>query len=90
MKSFYKDQSITALTGTAVAFDWNFESELTVISNDDTSGSNIIVVGVGNADEIALKLRAGESIVFDHSFDLGLWLKYETGAPSYRLMVVGR
>lgn len=85
---FYKDQTVAALTASYVIAAWNFPGRVITVTNDDTVGSNLVVVSFDGTDA-AYKLKPGEVITFDNTNEPAVLLKYETGAPAYRLMVKG-
>lgn len=88
LRGFYSDQTITALTGLYQSFSWNFAALTIVITNDDTSGTNQVSVSYDGANQHAV-LKAGESLVLDSADKQGVSLKFNNGAPAYRLMVEG-
>lgn len=87
-QGFYSDQSITALTSSFVQFAYPFISRVITIANDDTSGSNKVVFSFDGTN-IHGTLGFAQAITWDVTTGKVIWLKYETGAPKYRLIVKG-
>jgi hypothetical protein len=87
-QGFYSDQSITALTSSFVQFDYPFISRIITIANDDTSGSNKVVFSFDGTN-VHGTLGFAQAITWDVTTGKVIWLKYDTGAPKYRLIVKG-
>lgn len=87
---YYQDQTIAVLTSSAVHFSWPFKAQTIILSNDDASGSNILVYGFAGGSGIAGKLKPTERIILRDPQYSGIDLHYETGAPAYRVMVNGK
>lgn len=85
-KGFYRDQSITALTGSFVNFSWQFAAKMVVVVNDETSGSNGVAISFDGTNQ-HMVLMPGDSITIDHNDNVAIGLSYVGAAPAYRLMV---
>lgn len=87
--AYAANQAGTALTSSFVAFAWNFPSSVVTIRNDEPSGSNQVLVSLDGTNT-HYTLNATESLVINGADRrlYGVWLKYGTGAPDYRLMVL--
>jgi hypothetical protein len=84
--AYYLDQT-TALTSSYASVRWGFRPAQLIIFNDDPSGSNTII---GSWDGVTehFSIAATKSITVDTPSHIGMWLKYGTGAPAYRVMAI--
>lgn len=83
---FYSDETITVLTTSYQAFIFASVAKFITLVNTDTAGSNKVVYswdGVNNHG----KLTPGASTMLEQTSASVIFLKYETGAPGYKLMV---
>lgn len=83
---FYSDQMLTALTTSFQAFIFASVAKFLTLVNVDSAGTNTIVYswdGVNNHG----KLTPGASKMLDQTSAGMIFLKYENGAPAYKLMV---
>ena len=87
-KGFYRDQT-TALTASFVLVPFGFKSDEWVISNDDTSGSNEVVYSYNGIDVHGV-LKPNESYTNTTADISGVYLRYNTGAPNYRITANAR
>lgn len=81
---FFRDQT-TALTASFVLVAFGFKSDSWVLINDETSGTNEVVFSFNGIDTHGV-LKANESFTNDTADLSGIYLKYNNGAPAYRLM----
>lgn len=87
--NYYKSQADIALTSSFVAQTWNFASKVFTIVNDETSGAKQVSVSFDGTNT-AYVLSFGETLTVDGSVNKnGVYLKYISAAPAYRLMVIG-
>lgn len=83
---FYRDETITPLTSSFQAFIFTSVAKFITLVNTDSAGSNAIVYswdGVNNHG----KLTPGASTMLEQTSACVIFLKYQTGAPAYKLMV---
>ena len=83
---FYSDETITPLTTSYQAFIFASVAKFLTLVNTDSAGSNKIVYswdGINNHG----KLTPGASTMLEQTSASVIFLKYETGAPGYKLMV---
>lgn len=88
INGFYSDQSITALTSSFVQFPYPFISRIITLTNDDTSGTNVVAFSFDGVN-IHGELPFGQAITWDVTTGKTIFLKYITGAAKYRLIVKG-
>lgn len=87
--AYYKDQAATALTNAFVAFHWMFPSKQLTIVNDETSGAKAVAISFdGTTTHYTLTFGQSLSLGVD-SGKYGVWLKYISAAPAYRLEAIG-
>lgn len=86
--SFYRDNTITALTSSFVYFAFNNMMQNIAAYCDDTSGSNAVIFSFDGTN-IAGTLLPTESVVLQNANVSGVYLKYGTGAPKYRFFAAG-
>jgi hypothetical protein len=84
--AYFKDNSGTALTSSFVRQAFGFGANKISIFNDETSGANQLIASFDGTNT-HLILDPTESIVLDKYVN-GIWLKYGTGAPAYRIAAV--
>lgn len=85
---YYRDEGVTALTGSFVLFDFGFSSKTIIFRNEETSGSKNIVfswAGVTTDGVVA----PGQVVTFDVPSGNCVWMKYSGAAPAYKLIVKG-
>ncbi len=88
-EAYFKDESITALTASFVAFNWDFNPTTNLtIHNDETSGVKTVIVSFDGVNTHSI-LAFGESLVLSNINQGGVFLKYGSAAPAYRLSAVG-
>jgi len=88
-KDYYLDQTITALTGSFVAFPFGFHARTVIISNDMVSGTDLVQWSFGG-QEIGGILEPGESITLDKLGNGTAVISLKcTGTPDYHMNVVG-
>lgn len=88
-EAFFRDQSVTALTSSFVAFNWDFNpTKNLTIRNDETSGAKTVIVSRDGVNTHTI-LSFGESLVLTDVTWGGVFLKYGSAAPAYRLSAVG-
>lgn len=83
---FYADQSTNVLTNTFQAFIFSSVAKFLTLVNNDTAGTNTVVYswdGINNHG----KLTPGASTMLEQTAAMAIFLKYENGAPAYKLMV---
>ena len=83
-EQFYADQSTVPLTGSFVFFNFGHNSQVFTLSNDDFSGSNVVIFSL-DVINVGGKLIANTEITWDGTKTNGLWLS-AVGNPQYRLM----
>jgi len=84
-EGFYSDQAGTALTASFVYFAFGHSSTVLTIYNDQTSGSNSVIFSFDGTN-VHGQLFFANTITWQNTQVGGIWLKYGTGAPSYRVM----
>ena len=82
---YYVDQTLVPLLNTYVYFQFNFAAQVIVIVNDETSGTNLIDFSYDGTTKHG-EVKPTERLTLDFVDCAGLWLKYESGAPDYRVM----
>lgn len=88
-RAYFRDEGVTALTSSFVAFNWSFPSKQLTIVNDETSGTKTVLISF-DGTSTHYELAFGETLSLDADVaKYGVWLKYGSGAPAYRLMVIG-
>lgn len=86
--SFYVDNTITALTASFVFFPFNNVMRNLHVYNDETSGSKSIVFSFDGTNVSGQILPTEEAQLFDINAS-GIFLKYGSGAPVYRVFATG-
>lgn len=85
--SFYSDQSITALTASYVYFAFNGPALSLIIANDEASGAKTVVYSFDGVNE-AGQVAATERFNIQNPQKSGIYLKYTSAAPAYRVMAI--
>lgn len=83
----FQDQTVP-LTASFVQVPFGFKADTWMLMNDETTGSNEVAWSYDGVTTHG-RLRPGEAITLDTADVHLLFLKYITGAPSYRLIVNG-
>jgi hypothetical protein len=83
-QGFYVDQTITALTASYQYFNFGGTMYEAVISNDDASGSNNVVFSWDGTNTHGI-VRPTETLGVSRIDKNGVYVKYATGAPAYRI-----
>lgn len=83
---FYSDQTITPLTTSFQAFQFASVSRFIIIENNDTSGTNNLVYSWDGVNNHGI-LTPGQSTLLEQTAASIVFLKYQNGAPTYKLMV---
>lgn len=86
--AFFRNQAITALTGSFVRFRFGFMSDELTLVNDETAGTNRVQFSFDGVNTHG-DLSFGQSINWPNADRTEIWLKFVTAAPAYRLMVSG-
>ncbi len=87
-RAYFMSQATTVLTSSYVPFTWSFPSRTVVLTNDETSGAKTVLFSFDGVSQHGV-LNFGESLTLDSASYHGIFLKYGSAAPSYRLTVVG-
>lgn len=82
---YYTDQSIVTLTTAFQALQFSFSARWLTITNDDTSGSNKLVFSYDGINNHGI-LGPGQDLTIDTINTNILFVKYQTGAPAFRVM----
>lgn len=85
--SFYQDQSVAALTASYVYSPFNGPATTITIINDETSGAKTVVYSFDGTNE-AGQIPATASLSIQAANKGGIYLKYSSAAPAYRVMAV--
>lgn len=84
---YYQDDTSAALTSSYVSYNFGLMAQYLRIDNDDTAGSNRVDFsfdGVNSAGQII----PGKYIEVQAANKGAIFLKYDTGAPAYRLIAM--
>lgn len=83
--SYYLDQNDVPLLDTYVYFPFYFAARYLIVANDDPEGTNQLILSF-NGTDTGGKVNPTESFTMDEVDAAGIWLKYNGGAPAYRVM----
>lgn len=86
--SFYVDNTITALTSSFVFFAFNNVMRNFNVYNDETSGSKSVIFSFDGTNVSGQILPTETAQLFDTNAS-GVFLKYGSGAPAYRVFATG-
>lgn len=86
--SFYVDNTITALTASFVFFPFNNVMKNFNVYNDETSGAKSIIFSYDGTNVSGQILPTENAQLFDIN-QSGVFLKYGSGAPVYRVFATG-
>lgn len=83
---FYSDQTITALSSSFQAFQFSSVSRFIILSNEESSGTNNVVYSWDGVNNHGI-LKPTASALLEQTAASIIFLKYQNGAPAYKLMV---
>lgn len=86
--SFYVDNTITALTSTFVYFPFNNVMRNFNVFNDETSGAKAVIFSFDGVNVSGQILPTENAQLFDTNAS-GVFMKYGSGAPAYRVFATG-
>jgi len=86
--SFYVDNTITPLTASFVYFTFNNVMRNFHVYNDETSGAKSVIFSFDGVNVSGQILPTENAQLFDINAS-GVFLKYGTGAPVYRVFATG-
>lgn len=86
--SFYSDNTITALTSSFVYFPFNNVMRNFNVYNDETSGTKSVIFSFDGTNISGEILPTENAQLYDIN-QSGVFLKYGTGAPAYRVFATG-
>lgn len=86
--SFYVDNTITALTSSFVFFPFNNVMRNFNVYNDETSGAKTVIFSFDGTNISGQILPTENAQLFDIN-QSGVFLKYGSGAPVYRVFATG-
>lgn len=86
--SFYVDNTITALTSSFVYFSFNNVMRNFNVYNDETSGVKSVIFSFDGVNVSGIILPTENVELFDANAS-GVFLKYGSGAPVYRVFATG-
>lgn len=86
--SFYVDNTITALTSSFVYFTFNNVMRNFNVYNDETTGSKSVIFSFDGTNVAGQILPTENAQLFDIN-QSGVFLKYGSGAPAYRVFATG-
>jgi hypothetical protein len=87
--SYYVDSAVTALTSSFVRFNFSCHAGYMKLICDETSGAKGVIYSFDGVNTHGTLLFA-QAIELQDAHVSGIWMKYVSAAPAYRLMVVGR
>jgi hypothetical protein len=85
---FYQDEDSVALTSSFVSFPFHCIAGYMTIFNDDASGSTNELQWSWDGVTVHGSLKAQQKIEVQDATVGAIWLRFLTGAPDYKIIVI--